>query len=117
MPAQPVICLMRDLLFYSKIRAAAAAVHASIVSVRDPAQLAGRDGALLLFDLNQPDTLVAAAEWAKRCKKPAVAFVSHVDSELIRSAKSAGIETVLPRSQFEKKLPDLFAAAQVAASE
>ena len=107
----PVLTLMRDLLFYSKIRAAAAAVAAPVVALRDPALLATRDGRLLLVDLNQPDVLKPSIDWATRTAKPVVGFVSHVDTEIIRAAKAGGIDTVLPRSQFEKRLPELLAAA------
>lgn len=92
-------------MFFSKIRAAAAG--RPVVAVRDPSQLTTRDGAILFVDLNQAETLAAAVGWSRRTGRPVVGFVSHVDAQLIRAARTAGIGTVLPRSQLEKNLPDL----------
>jgi hypothetical protein len=100
-----VLCLVRDLLFYSKIRAAAANTAGIVLkNVRDPAKLAGEVGSGLIVDLNQPEALAAAAQWLGHSGKPVVGFVSHVDADTIQAAKAAGVDQVVPRSQFEKNL-------------
>ena len=97
-----VLCLVRDLLFYSKIRAAAESGGATLKSLRDPAKLIEQSGTGLIVDLNQPDALQAAITWRQRTGRSVVGFVSHVDTQTINAARSAGIDRVLARSQFEQ---------------
>ena len=104
----PVLCLVRDLLFYSKIRAAAGSAGVELKSIRDPVKLETEIGCGLIVDLNQPGALVAAARWRSRTARPVVGFVSHVDTETIHAARDAGIDRVLARSQFEQNLKSLF---------
>jgi hypothetical protein len=101
------VCLVRDLLFYSKIRSAAAAAGVELKSVRDPARLADETGTGLLVDLNQDGALQAAIAWREQTARPVVGFVSHVDGETIKTARAAGIDRVLARSQFEQNLPGI----------
>jgi hypothetical protein len=103
-----VLCLVRDLLFYSKIRAAAASAEVPLKSLRDPAKLLDENGIGLLVDLNQEGALPAAAAWRQRTARPVVGFVSHVDGETINAARAAGIDRVLARSQFEQNLTGIF---------
>jgi len=103
----PVLILVRDLFFIAKITAVAKSLGASTRTIRDPNQLAGADGRLVIVDLNLPGAIDAAAAWSKRMNRPAVGFVSHVDAATIEAARSAGIHKVLPRSQFVLVLPDL----------
>ena len=102
-----VLCLVRDLLFYSKIRAAAESAGVALKSLRDPAKLIDETGSGLIVDLNQPDALPAAAAWRQRTGRSVVGFVSHVDVETINTARAAGIDRVLARSQFEQNLPGI----------
>jgi hypothetical protein len=104
---QPVLCLVRDLLFFSKIRSAAATAGLELKSVRDPSKLIGEVGVGLLLDLNQEGALQAAIAWRLQTSRPVVGFVSHVDIETIKAARVAGINRVLPRSQFEQNLPTI----------
>ncbi len=101
---EPVLCLVRDLLFYSKIRAAAESAGIALKSLRDPAKLAEEIGGGLIVDLNQEGALQAASEWRQRTGRPVVGFVSHVDTETIDSARQAGIDRILARSKFEQTL-------------
>jgi hypothetical protein len=114
--ASIVLCVVRDLLFYSKIRAAAAAVGVELRTVRDPARLStetvGGSFAGAIVDLNQPGALQAAADWYAQTSRPVVGFVSHVDTETITRARSLGIDRIFARSQFEQKLPALLSAMQ-----
>jgi hypothetical protein len=100
----PVLCLVRDLLFYSKIRAAAESAGVALKSLRDPQKLADEPGCGLIVDLNQTAALAAAAAWRSKTGRTVVGFVSHVDTETIQAARSAGIDRVLARSQFEQNL-------------
>lgn len=105
----PVLALVRDLMFSSRIGAEARAQGAAIAIVRDPATLAGREGRLLIVDLNLDGALESAAEWGKAAGRPVVGFVSHVDVPTIERARAAGLDRVLPRSRFVQVLPDLLA--------
>jgi hypothetical protein len=107
MPSAVVLCLVRDLLFYSKIRAAAESAGIPLKSLRDPAKLTDEIGCGLIVDLNQENALQAAAAWRQQTGRPVVGFVSHVDTDTIQNARAAGIDQVLARSQFEKNLPNI----------
>ena len=103
----PVLVLVRDLMFSSRISAAARAAGVAIAIVRDPAQVSGARGRRLIVDLNQAGALEAAADWKAASAGDVVGFVSHVDSETIARARASGIDRVLPRSRFVEILPDL----------
>jgi hypothetical protein len=109
MPSEkpPILVLVRDLLFSSKIAATANAVGAKIQLLRDPQQLANQSGATLIVDLNQPAALDAAAQWKQSTGSRVIGFVSHVDTATIDRARSLGIDEILPRSRFVQVLPDL----------
>jgi hypothetical protein len=100
------LVLVRDLMFTSRIRAAAQSLGAAIQFLRDPDQLAAAEGTLLIVDLNQAGFLNAAAGWKCRTAGRVVGFVSHVDVETIQAGKDAGFE-VLPHSRFVERLAEL----------
>jgi len=107
----PVLALVRDLMFSSKITATARAVGVEVHAVREPGGLSERKGRLLVVDLNLPGAIEAAAGW--RAGNPGcrvVGFVSHVDAPTIQKAREAGLE-VMARSGFVEKLPELLASA------
>ena len=67
---------------------------------------------LIILDLH--DTRLDPFALAARLKSdeqlravPLVGFFSHVETELQRRAKDAGVEHVLPRSVFTKRLPEI----------
>ena len=99
--------MVRDLLFASKISAAAQQAGVAFKVIRDPAKLAGENGDRLIVDLNQPAALEAAAQWKTESNGRVIGFVSHVDRETIDRASELGIDQVLPRSQFVARLPEL----------
>ena len=107
----PVLVLVRDLMFSSRISAAARATGVEIAVLRDPAQLRGARGRRLIVDLNQPGALEASIEWNSASACDVVGFVSHVDAETIARARAAGIDRVLPRSRFVEMLPELLASS------
>ena len=101
------LVLVRDLLFASKISATAQAAKVQIKIIRDAEKLAGESGDRLILDLNQPGALEAAVQWKSSHPGQAIGFVSHVDRATIDRAQAAGIDQVLPRSQFVARLPEL----------
>jgi hypothetical protein len=103
----PVLALVRDMIFASKIAGTARASGTTIKMLRDPAQLAGQAGRLLIVDLNLEGAIEAASEWKRIGGGDLVGFVSHVDSETIGRARSAGIEKIMARSQFVQDLAAL----------
>ncbi len=105
----PVLLLVRDLIFIARITAVARSIGAATRTIRDPIQLAGADGRLVLVDLNLPGAIAAAAAWSRQTGRPAIGFVSHVDAATIAAAREAGIDKVLPRSHFVQVLAELLA--------
>jgi hypothetical protein len=103
-PVPTVICLVRDLLFFSKIRGAAQSAGITLKNLREPEKLSDETGDVLLVDLGQDGCLSAAANWRQRTGKPVVGFASHVDVETIQSAKAAGIDQVMTRGQFDRNV-------------
>jgi len=103
----PILILVRDLMFASRIAATARAENAPIKAIKDPAQLGGEPGTRLIVDLNQAGAIEAAAHWKTTHGGEVIGFVSHVDTATIERAKAAGIDRVLPRSQFVQELAEL----------
>jgi hypothetical protein len=108
-PPGEVRALVRDLLFTSRITAAARAANVPLAIVRNPADLAPTPARRLLVDLNLPGAIEAAAEWKRLTARPVTGFVSHVDTDTITRARAAGLDQVLARSRFVEMLPDLLA--------
>jgi hypothetical protein len=110
-PPVAVIALVRDLMFSSKITSTARAAGVTVKIIRDPAQLSAQPAQCLLVDLNQEGAIAAAAQWRTTTGKPAIGFVSHVDSTTITQAREAGIDRVMPRSQFVASLQKILQEA------
>ncbi|HET6248500.1 MAG TPA: hypothetical protein VFE47_12430 [Tepidisphaeraceae bacterium] len=105
----PVLALVGDLIFSTRISMAGKAAGVSVKIIRKPEKLAGEPGRLLLVDLNQDGAIDAAGAWRNGQEAVAIGFVSHVDAETARRARLAGIDRVLARSHFVKILQDLLA--------
>jgi len=104
----PVLVLVRDLIFASRISVTAQAIGVEIKQLRDPAMLAAENAdRRLIVDLNQGGAIDAAVEWKKRTGGEVIGFVAHVDADTIRRARDAGIDHVLPRSRFVAELESL----------
>jgi PleD family two-component response regulator len=111
-----VLAAVEDILFASKIRAAAESLgvdYDSARSVEAAAAKARTDRpSLVIADLHgvrcDPFALAETfkADPALRAV-PLVGFFSHVQVELKRRAESAGFDHVLPRSVFNQKLPQI----------
>ena len=105
-PALLILC--RDLLIGSKITAAAQSAGTAFKVVRDAAKLHDQLGSRLIVDLNQDSAVDAAAAWkVSHPKAEVIGFVSHVDAETIRRARTAGLDHILARSTFVSQLPQI----------
>jgi hypothetical protein len=105
----PVLALVRDLIFASRITATAASVGTPVTLIRDPAKLGAGPGRRLIVDLNLEGAIDAAAAWRRATGGEVVGFVSHVDAATAERARAAGVDRVLARSRFVELLPDLLA--------
>ena len=111
-----VLAAVDDLLFSSKIRAAAKQAGIDLTFARSPAEILGQarmhHPSLVIFDLNstkaEPLATIAAMK-----QDPALAsirtlgFVSHVHTGLINAARAAGADEVMARSAFASQLADI----------
>ena len=111
----PILTVVDDLIFLSKIRQTAQQVGVS-VEVLDPAQIESRlkdsPARSIIIDLNHRSG--KAVEVVRAVKSsPAtsdvrvIAFLSHVQTDLAAAAREAGCDTVLARSAFVQQLPQL----------
>ena len=103
-----------DLFFTSKVTGTAQALGLRVDSVDDIATAKSRleagDIGCVLLDLAAPRVSVAELLTAMpdSARVPIIAFGSHVNVELLESARAAGAE-VMPRSQFSATLPNILA--------
>jgi PleD family two-component response regulator len=116
-----VIAAVDDLFFAAKIRGTAEASGVKTIfpktadAVCEEARRAG--DALVLLDLHakfcDPFALAARLKSDETTRDlPIVAFFSHVQTELMRRAKEAGVDQVLPRSVFTQRLPEILQITQ-----
>jgi hypothetical protein len=111
----PVLLAVRDLLFRSRIQAAADRLGI-------PLRLAPRDRPLadlarevgegtVIADLGEPGALeeIRAAKSASRVR--VVGFLGHLETELARAATDAGVDEVLSRGQLVQRLDDVLRRA------
>ena len=121
-----VLAAVDDLLFSSKIRATAKQAGVDLTFARSPEevlqQARAQRPALVIFDLNSGKTdPVATIGLLKREEDlrsiRVLAFASHVHTELIASARSAGADQVLPRSAFAANLAEILLSSQSAAPD
>ncbi|HSC29778.1 MAG TPA: hypothetical protein VLD67_21045 [Vicinamibacterales bacterium] len=114
-----ILVAVDDLLFSSKIRAAARHAGVELAFARTPAgvleQARTQRPSLAIFDLDSaavdPIATIAAMK-----RDPAlgsirtVGFVSHVHTALIEAAREAGADEIMPRSAFAGRLPEILQA-------
>jgi len=109
----PVIAVVPDLYFATRIAATAKAAGVALELVppqRAVARLAPADVSLVLLELGSRDALGLIAELKQAQPAiPIVGFGAHVEAALLRDARAAGADAVLPRSQFVGKLSGLLA--------
>jgi CheY-like chemotaxis protein len=115
-----IVAAVDDLLFASKISAAARQLDVQVVFARSADEVLRQVRALrpplVIFDLNSRRIEPLAAISAMK-SDPAlirvrtVGFVSHVQSELIEHARQAGVDEVMARSAFSAKLGEILQSA------
>jgi CheY-like chemotaxis protein len=115
-----ILVAVDDLLFSSKIRATAKAAGVELTFARTPAEILARSRelapSLVILDLNseRADPIGTVADMKK---DPALAgirtvgFVSHVHTDIIHAARSAGVDDVMARSAFAAQLAEILASA------
>ena len=115
-----LLAVVDDLFFRSRIEAAAARQGIPLCTVRAPDPLPappeGHAWHLVIIDLNRAaDDGVRIVEDVRRALPavPILGYYSHVQTELQAQALSAGCTTVLPRSAFVQRLPELLAGKLV----
>ena len=106
-----ILLLSRDLLFPSRVRAAAEHQGRELMTVRDPEQLIERLGnpgtTLVLVDLTCPGLSPVAIQTAARQSDPGprlVGFGPHVQQALLESARDAGFDQVLGNGEFNQRI-------------
>ncbi len=110
-----ILVAVRDLVFRSKIHAAAErlGVEVRLAPRGTPLSQAARDlgGGTALVDLSEP----GAVEEIRRVKQVGavrvVGFLGHLEVDLARAAREAGADEVLSRGQLVQRLDDLLRGA------
>jgi PleD family two-component response regulator len=111
-----VLAAVGDMLFASKIRGTAEQLNVTADFARTADALfdaAKTDvPSLIILDLHDerldPFALVERLKADEQLRDvPVVGFFSHVQIELQRRGKEAGVDHVLPRSVFTQRLPDI----------
>jgi PleD family two-component response regulator len=111
-----VVVAVSDLLFASKIRGTAEQLNVTVQFARSADALF--DAAktevpsLIILDLHatqlDPFALAARLKSDEQLRAvPIVGFFSHVQTELQTRASDAGVDHILPRSVFTKRLPEI----------
>ena len=112
-PASRVgLLISPDLFFTSKVTGTAQALGLRVDSVDDVASAVSRlqagEVGCVLVDLAAPRVSIAEllAAMPAEARVPVIAFGSHVNTEVLETARAAGAE-VMPRSQFSATLPGI----------
>ena len=120
-----VLCLVDDLIFSIKISTAAKALAAPVFFERSPdmalPRIREKQPTLVIFDLNS-STLRPLEIIAQMKADPALrtirtlGYVSHVQTDVIAAARTAGIDEVLARSAFSERLGQILSASSTPAA-
>lgn len=112
----PVLVAVRDLVFRSKIHAAAERLGVPIRLAPRGTPLSEAARALgegtVIADLGEPGVLeeVRAAKAAARVR--VVGFLGHLEVDLARAAEEAGVDEVLSRGGFVQRLDEILRAGR-----
>lgn len=107
----PFLVAVRDLVFRSKIQAAAErlGVPFRLAPRGKPLSEAARElgEGTVLADLGEPGALdeIRAAKAAARVR--VVGFLGHLEVDLARAAEQAGVDEVLSRGEFVQRLDEI----------
>ena len=115
-----VLVAVDDLLFSSKIRTTAKQAGVDLRFARTPPEIIDHARALrpalLIFDLDSVkadpiETIATLKRDAELSEIRTLGFVSHVHTDLIDAARTAGIDEVMARSAFATRLAEILLAA------
>lgn len=106
------LMLCDDLIFFSRVSGAARAVGLSVRMVRSASDLLAAARVEpprgIIVDVHNPglDLSALLAELKEAClvMPRVIAYGSHVEAAVLRAARQAGCDRVLPRSQFVEEL-------------
>lgn len=114
-----VVAMVDDLFFGAKMLETAKQVGVELKMVQTAdalaaEALAGEPPALVIVDLNARQAPLGAIEKlrAAALQAPVIAFLSHVQVDLAEQARALGCDQVMPRSQFTKRLTEIFLRAK-----
>jgi DNA-binding NarL/FixJ family response regulator len=114
MATMKILALVRDLLLRSRIEAVAATrgVEINSASTLDLARTRATELSPTIIFADLSDANYPAEEIARTLRSVApharlVGFASHVDLKSIASARAAGFDLTLSRSEFTAQLPQL----------
>lgn len=113
-----VLALVDDLFFQAKITETAKHVGVTVCacSTGDAllAEIAQAKPNLIVVDLNARSSPVAALPQIQAAADgiPVIAFLSHVQADLMQQARAAGCRRVMARSQFTRDLATILAQAK-----
>ena len=111
-----ILCVVDDLIFSVKISTAAKALAAPVFFERTPDMVLPRirekQPSLVIFDLNsaklRPLEAIAQMKADPGLRDiRTLGYVSHVQTDVISAARSAGIDEVLARSGFSERLEQI----------
>jgi DNA-binding NarL/FixJ family response regulator len=113
--AAPILVVVEDLIFLSKIQQAARQIGVPIEAVeisRLKERLCDSSSRAVIVDLNhRSGSAVEAAQAIKSDPETShvqvLGFLSHVQTDLAREARQAGLDLVMARSAFTQQLPEL----------
>ena len=114
-----ILCAVDDLIFSIKISTAAKALGAEVFFERSPEHVVSRIREkmprLVILDLNstklRPLEVIAHLKADATLRGiPTLGYVSHVQTDVISAARSAGIDEVLARSAFSEQLGQILTA-------
>ncbi len=112
----PILVAVRDLVFRSKIHAAAErlGVAVRLAPRGTPLSEAARElgGGTALVDLAEPGVLEEIRLVKRSGGVRVVGFLGHLEVELARAAREAGADEVLSRGQLVQRLDDLLRGAR-----
>jgi DNA-binding NarL/FixJ family response regulator len=115
-----IVCVVDDLLFSIKMSTAAKHLGVEMYFERSKDRvlqtIREKQPSLVIFDLNSgklaPIEMIAALKADPSVSSiRTLGYVSHVDSDTIDRARSAGIDQVLARSAFSEKLGEILTSA------
>jgi CheY-like chemotaxis protein len=111
-----ILAIVDDLMFTSKIKAAANQLGVSVVFARSKEaaleEMRKQVPVRVILDLNSARTDPLAIVGAMKqdpavASTPTVGFVSHVRTDIINAARQAGVDEVLARSAFTERLAEI----------